>query len=328
MPDANSDRVWQQAIEPLANRADFIRAACVLEATAPKAGNVHPGARFDDLTFDHFVTAADCTARELANLRSLDQLGPSIWSAVQATRSATQTNVNLGIILLLGPLLASEPGDAPSEIPRETPNAKATTNFSMDWQQRLTDLLDQLTPKQGGWIAQAIAAADAGGMDTSEVDSNNPLDVTQLGITTDQPAPYDIVAAMRAASNRDQIAGMYATGFADLFEVVVPTIHGSVDDAGGLMPGLVLAQIRLLARWGDSLIGRKCGPEKSSEVQQRAAACLKNYSPNAIKHLDDFLRSDRNRLNPGTTADLLAAGLYVCLRRLPKFKSPKPHGSG
>ena len=42
--------------------ADAIRWACLLDATAPKAGNVYPGCPFADLTYAHFVTAAEITA--------------------------------------------------------------------------------------------------------------------------------------------------------------------------------------------------------------------------------------------------------------------------
>ncbi|MCH7685907.1 MAG: triphosphoribosyl-dephospho-CoA synthase, partial [Planctomycetes bacterium] len=36
-----------------------IQTACFLEATARKPGNVHPGASFEDLTYDDFLRSAN-----------------------------------------------------------------------------------------------------------------------------------------------------------------------------------------------------------------------------------------------------------------------------
>ena len=292
-----SRRLWQRTVKPLRNRANFIRAACVLEATAPKAGNVHPSASFDDLNFQHFVTAANCTAMALRNINNIEQLGPSMRSAVEATKQATGTNVNLGIVLLLGPLVASEAVDAKA------------------WRSTLSQLLNRLTPLHGGWIAQAIASASPGGMGSQNVKDTDVLNVNRVDADTQQPLPYDLMKAMRQSSTRDQIARQYATDFDDVFQVVVPTLFSAVKETDNLMSGIVLAQVRLIARWGDSLITRKCGVAQSDAVREMAQDCLREYTPASINKFDSHLRHDGNRLNPGTTADLLAAGLYVCLRK-------------
>ena len=76
----------------------------------------------------------------------------------------------------------------------------------------------------------------------------------------------------------------------------------------------------MLAKYADSLIARKCGLEVSEEVSLRAAAVIDSGKPGddaydeAIGSLDFWLRSDGHRLNSGTTADLVAAGLFVLLR--------------
>lgn len=288
------------AIADLQNRSDFIRAACVLEATAPKVGNVHPHASFDDLTFDHFVAAAQSTASAMAMLDNVEDLGPSILRAVRATRQATGTNVNLGIVLLLGPLLASEPKDA---------------NDRCDhWRSRVGLLLDNLQPRHGGFIAAAISAADPGGMDTSTVDDSDSLNIKNVRPNPSSIEPYDLMQAMRLSADRDRIALQYSSGFADLFEQVIPTIRNSVSQTGDLLSGIVLAHIRLIADGGDSLIARKGGIEASLQVQSWASDCLQSYGTESIARLDGALRDDDHRRNPGTTADLIAAGLYVCLR--------------
>lgn len=285
--------------EQLHRRADVIREACVLEATAPKVGNVHPGAAFGDLTFDEFVAAAQCTAEAMCELRTIDQLGPLILRAIQSTRRATRTNVNLGIVLLLGPLLLGQPD---------------TEDVSDErWRRGVAEALRELTPEHGGYVAAAIVEANAGGLGTSEVHEEDPLNLANLGVNDSTPRPYDLLEAMRRSAHRDRIALQYATGFEDFFEHVVPTLRRSIKESADWLGGIVLAHVRLIAASGDSLIVRKCGVEQSRRIQDMAQKCLDEYGPDSLAELDRQLRDPGHRFNPGTTADLIAAGLYVCL---------------
>ena len=77
--------------------------ACVLEASAPKPGNVSPGRPFADVRYEDFLASAEAIARpfEGAGRRPL---GETILLAVEATAARTRANTNLGIVLLLAPL--------------------------------------------------------------------------------------------------------------------------------------------------------------------------------------------------------------------------------
>ena len=89
--------------------------ACFLEATAPKPGNVHRGADFEDLTYADLVTAAIVIGQSW-NERWRRRLGETVLEAVQATQAAVGTNANLGTILLIAPLAAvSRDGRWPTE---------------------------------------------------------------------------------------------------------------------------------------------------------------------------------------------------------------------
>src|SRR5438046_4925760 len=79
--------------------------ACLLEVTAPKPGNVHRGTDFDDLTFADFLVSGVTIGPILAHGAEIG-VGPAIFAAVQATRQLSQTNSNLGMSLLRGPLAA------------------------------------------------------------------------------------------------------------------------------------------------------------------------------------------------------------------------------
>src|SRR5262245_32801648 len=79
--------------------------ACLLEATAPKVGNVHRGADFEGLHFADFLASA--VAIGPAMERAVETgVGQAVLDAVAATRALVDTNTNLGMVLLIAPLAA------------------------------------------------------------------------------------------------------------------------------------------------------------------------------------------------------------------------------
>ena len=122
----NPDTVFScPPLKPIAmlcrTAAEAARWACVLEATSPKAGNVFPGNDFPDLGFADFVAAAQITSDViLAAERARSELqqcsdeatkttfGGWIREAVTRVRQQAGSNVNLGILLLLGPLVQAD----------------------------------------------------------------------------------------------------------------------------------------------------------------------------------------------------------------------------
>jgi triphosphoribosyl-dephospho-CoA synthase len=69
----------------------------------------------------------------------------------------------------------------------------------------------------------------------------------------------------------------------------------------------------------DTLIARKHGQIAAEWVAAQARRVLALGGPAtsrgaaALGQLDRFLRDDRNSWNPGTSADLVAAGLFVVM---------------
>ncbi len=271
--------------------ADAVRWASVLEVTAPKAGNVYPGRPFKDLTFFDFVVAADIAAKHF-NSES-KRISKRIYRAVEETHGLTKTNVNLGILLLLGPLVAAD--ELMIRLGRSQRNAK-------DWLSAINVVLESLDGQDGQNIFRAIQTAGAGGL--GEVES---MDVAAIY------GEVDILEAMRLSMDRDRIAKQYATEFVDLFEEVLPLVWHSINQAGDLLEGIAMAHLQLLRDQTDSLIARKNGIEAAYAVRHRAAE-VDAEDPNSIQKFDDYLRDPSHRLNPGTTADLIAASLYILLR--------------
>jgi triphosphoribosyl-dephospho-CoA synthase len=257
---------------------DAVRWASGLEVLAPKLGNVHPAARFHDLTVDHFLVAAEHLASSADQEQSV---GGIVLRAVRNCQSATGTNVNLGIALLVAPLvLAARRGVSVSQV------------------------LTSLDADDAARVYEAIAIARPGGLGRSDA-----MDVHG-------PPPPNLINAMRFAADRDSVARQYANNFADLQSIVIPALAESIQRRGDLIFGIRDAQISILSQIPDTLIARKCGKAQAEEIRQCAAE-IQSMSPSersaAEAELDRRLRSDGNRYNPGTTADLIAAGMFVLL---------------
>lgn len=268
---------------PPGGRGWCAAAASILEATAPKPGNVHPGASFDDLAYEDLVAAglAIAPAMERADR---EPLGRTILDAVRASRAVTRSNANLGIVLLIAPLAAAaEP-------------------------QRVDGVLDRLTAADAADVWQAIALAEPGGMGTRSRDDLRG------------PAPTDLRAAMRQAAPHDTIARLWAEGYAGLFAGPVHDLGADLAAGQPVFDAIIRCQLRQLAREPDTLIARRHGTVVAADVSRGAADVLAAGSGwrDAVARFDATLRAPR-RLNPGTTADLVAAALYILVRdgRLP-----------
>lgn len=261
--------------------------ACLLEVTAPKPGNVHRGADFEDLTFGDFATSAVAIAPAMDQAHQRG-VGATVRASVRATRRLVATNTNLGTALLLAPLAV---------VPRDQ-----TLN------EGIPAVLENLTAGDAALVYEAIRLAQPGGLgDVDEMDVQGP-------------APAELVAAMRAASSRDMVARQYAEGFAQVLDLVVPWLADGEDRKPSLTQRIVLAHVRLMSQFPDSLIGRKCGDEVAQHSALLASSVLESGAPgdeayeSALADFDFWLRSDHHRRNPGTTADLIAAGLFAALR--------------
>src|SRR5258706_9708705 len=77
--------------------------ACLIEASAPKPGNVSPGRSFADLSYEDFLASAAAIGEPMAGAGTRP-VGATVRLAVEATARWTRSNANLGIVLLLAPL--------------------------------------------------------------------------------------------------------------------------------------------------------------------------------------------------------------------------------
>jgi triphosphoribosyl-dephospho-CoA synthase len=85
--------------------------------------------------------------------------------------------------------------------------------------------------------------------------------------------------------------------------------------------------LTILARVPDTLIARKKGGEVARQVSERAGEVLKLggvFTPQGREELADMdrlLRDEAHMLNPGTTADLTGAAIFLALLEAESVKS-------
>ncbi|MEX1041111.1 MAG: triphosphoribosyl-dephospho-CoA synthase [Pirellulaceae bacterium] len=265
----------------------FATLACQLEVAAPKPGNVHRGADFEDVTLQDFM-ASGVAIGPVMDLAASRSLGVTVRDAVLATRQVAASNTNLGMILLLAPLAMVQ--DA--------------TNLRVGVQA----ILDQTTPEDSALVYEALRLANPGGMGT------------QAEMDIQAEPPEDLMVAMRHAESYDLIARQYSRGMEDLFEQVLPSLNDSRWENLPWPRRIVRAHLVTMSRFPDSLIARKCGAEIAEKSALLAAQVLEAGDPNSeayqwqLAQLDFWLRSDGHRRNPGTTADLITAALFAGLR--------------
>ena len=260
--------------------------AGVWEATAPKPGNVHPGASFEDATYADFVASAVVIGPIMERAAAVG-VGQTVLDAVRATREVTGTNTNLGMLLLLAPLAAAPSG----------------TTLAAG----IGRVLASLTAGDTRLVYEAIRISGAGSLGRCE----------EADVFGRDAPDQTLVEVMRLAAERDLIARQFVTDFRDVFR-----IGEWVADAGcrRIRDSIVYAHVRQLAASPDSLIARKCGEEVARQASDRAAAVLAAGRPGEtgyvaeLAELDGWLRADAHRRNPGATADLIGAGLFVLLR--------------
>lgn len=277
---------------------ESIEWACALEVLAAKPGNVSPGREFKDLCVADFLLGGLAIAPILSRTAELG-VGKAILESVRASKEMTRSNANLGIILLLAPLCAADAPNGP------TPRG-------------VRGVLDSLTVEDARLAYEAIREARPGGMgNVEQQDIQSEPTVTLL-------------ETMRLAADRDSVARMYVNGFQEVFELGPSSLEAAIVSGRGLEEAIVWCHLQWMAWRPDTLIERKVGVTTARESQQRAQnvmdAASRKEEPGAktpspgflssreIVDFDAWLRADGHNRNPGTSADLVAASLFVAIR--------------
>jgi triphosphoribosyl-dephospho-CoA synthase len=291
--------------------------AGLLEASAyPKPGNVHrlrdsPGTRYE-----HFLAGSVATAPALRDLASRAHHAPSggDWGSLGLGEAILQAvedmlkwqrggNVQLGVVLLHAPIAAAG-GAAYREdgIP------------STALRQSLGDVIAAATPRDTVNIYRAIDLAMTRGT-LGEVGDLDVSDGSSLEIIEEEGlTPIQVFGL---CEDRDTICSEWVHGFPVTFEEGHKRLSNLLEVGESVNSAVLETYLYLLSRRPDSLITRKSGVEKAKEVSGRAAQVLRRRGEpgfmDEVRRMDEELWSGGGKLNPGTTADLTAASIFVQL---------------
>ena len=263
--------------------------ACIWEVTASKPGNVNRYYDFENTAFVDYLISAAAIAPVIDEVGQR-RVGETVLEGVRATRQVVKSNTNLGILLLLAPL-----GAVPS---------------GQGLKSGAAQVLERLDVDDAKTVYEAIRLAEPGGL--GQVPQEDVRNEPTAGLRED----------MGLAADRDLIARQYVNNFRDVFELGVPALTCQLDRGHNLETAIIYSHLRFMATYPDSLIARKCGADVAEEARRRAESVLQNgwpesHGPHAKHELakfDKWLRSGGNRRNPGTSADLVTASLFVLLR--------------
>lgn len=262
--------------------------ACLLEVSADKPGNVTRKEDFNDTSFQDFIISAAAIGPAFRAAASVS-VGETILNAIRATRAFVGSNTNLGIVLLLAPL------------------AKASgTDPSHNLQAAVRPILRDLTVEDARKAYQAINMAKPSGMGRSK---RHDLSEVKVEIT--------LLQAMEEARDRDSLAGEYVSDYNITFGTGLPVLRRTLAQGVNLSEAIVQTFLSILSEVPDTLIARKKGITAAQDVSKQANRILKNGgifgAKREIQEFDRTLRDEKHSLNPGTTADLIAAVLFAYL---------------
>ncbi len=296
--------------------------ASLLEVSAsPKPGNVH---RFSDPDLHgksyeqflsaivamspYYVQAADAGYRCVVDGYGIERglhLGPAIKGACEAmVASQSAGNLLLGHVLLLVPLVA-----ATGAILGVHGRAIAQLRSLVGQVTRSGDTGDVIQFYEG------IRACNPGGLGKVErFDVNSPGFKEEL-----QASHASFQDTFSMNKDADAISHEWTSSFETTFTWTLPRLHALVQDGMPINDAIVQTFVELLSRQPDSLIRRKNGEAIATRVSDQArlvveaGGMLSGAGRDKLRAFDAELAAARGKLNPGTTADLVAAGIFLLL---------------
>jgi triphosphoribosyl-dephospho-CoA synthase len=294
--------------------------AILFEVSANKPGNVNLIVGFEGTCYEHFLASAVAAASsfELAAERgiavsrgeiSVDnvRLGQIIRNCIiDVNRWQRGGNTLLGTVILLSPIAVAA---------GMTPVKEENTFDLSKLRKNVKPVTESTTPEDSVNVYEAIRIANPSGLGkASELDINDPNSVNK--ILKEKVSLYQI---FKIAEKYDTVCSEWVNNFPITFDVAYPFLMEQIRKTRDINVAVIHTFLKILGEYPDTFVARKVGIEKAREVSSWAKEILKFgglSTSEGKKLLSDFdrkLRQAGNYLNPGTTADIIAATLALCV---------------
>ena len=265
-----------------------IKFVCDVEMESLKPGNVHKFSKSNDMSIKNFLRSSLIISKCLTK-KNLN-LGIKIINSVNEIQKKVKKNTNLGIILMLSPIV--------SVVLEEGIISKEKLV------RKIKTLIKKQSIKDSIHIFKAISITSPGGLGFSK-----KYDVNKL-------PKINLHKAMEYSKKRDLIARQYCNGFEDIYSTGIPAYKKFYNKWGKVNWALTGVYLTFLKKFNDSHIARNKGKKIATNVRKEAQKYYfflkRNKNLNKIKKkllfFDKKLKS--KRINPGTTADLTVATLF------------------
>jgi triphosphoribosyl-dephospho-CoA synthase len=293
--------------------------AMLLEVSAAKPGNVNLIAGFEGTRVEHFLASAvaasawfeEAARRGIAvqdKKLSVNDVGMGqIIKKCAADINAWQTGGNtlLGTAMLLVPIAVAA-GMTPAE-----------ANFGFDFRRLRENLrlaVESTTAEDAVHLYEAIDVAKPSGLGGApDLDVNDPASKARL--LAENVSLFEV---FKIAAGYDDICSEWVRNYPITFDLAYPYLMAQLK-RGDLNTAVVHTFLKVLSEHPDTFIARKAGVAKAREVSLDAKKALAlggletSEGRKSVLELDRRLRESGNLLNPGTTADLTAAALALCV---------------
>ena len=264
--------------------------ALLLEvAGTPKPGNVDREREYADLRFEHFLAGAVGARDGFDAAADGAPLGRAFERAVEGMSQQRGGNTQFGALLLLTPLVRAAVDRDLSPDAATAVVEEATVEDAADFY-RAFDHVD---------VFAGDLPEDADALDVRRGSDAVP-EVRDRGLTL-----YEV---MEESADRDGVAREWVDGFERTFRAADRIAGGE-----GPVPARAAETfLWLLSRRPDTFVAKQHGPEAARSVMVRAQEARED----GAELIDAFAESlVESGVNPGTTADIVAAGLFVALER-------------
>ena len=262
--------------------------ALALEVLAtPKSGNVDRFHDFEDLKLHDFIISSICSLPAFLKLaRGEIGIGEAVYQAInESVKFHGEKNVHFGAFLLLSPLVSSH-----GDVREAVENIK-----NSDWKQSL-------------YIYKAFKIVNPRVLASKEFDLRK--DETEKEISENKLSLYEW---MRRAPEENVVAKELTNGYKLSTDCKSRILYWS--EKFSLEKAIVLAYHEMLSKVPDPLVIAKHGKSLAEKIMEEAKVCLKDFEE--LGNFSIFMEFDEKlierKINPGSIADIVAAGIYLAL---------------
>jgi triphosphoribosyl-dephospho-CoA synthase len=296
--------------------AQCFELAVLLETSAHKPGNVSVVTNFEKTRYEHFLASAvaarssfeDAAERGIAasegRIRPADiGIGHMIRDCIADIESWQHGgNTLLGTVILLIPMAVA---GGMTLVDGDLEVSKLRRNMKI--------VVESTTPEDAVSVYEAMKIAKPSGLGKApKLDLNDPTSTRRI-----LEEKVTLFQVFQIAEKYDTICSEWVHNYPVTFDLTYPFFTKQIAEGTDLSQAILHTFLEVLAKIPDTFIARKTSIEVAKEVSAEAAKILSlgglktREGRQWLADFDAKLRRSSNLLNPGTTADIVAAALAV-----------------